>query len=88
MMNLITTTELRTRTSELVNFLLAGESVNLIHRSKIIGEITPAKEKGKKFNAKEFQKIVDRLNLQRLSYKQRERNYRTHLLKKYGKGLS
>ena len=40
-MNLITTTELRTRTSELIKALLAGESVDLIHRSQILGEIKP-----------------------------------------------
>lgn len=45
----ITTTQLRTKTTWLVKTLLHGKSVYLIHRSKVIGLITPlAKAKIKK----------------------------------------
>jgi len=40
-MNYITTTELRTKSSNLVESLLKGEEINLIHRSKVIGAIVP-----------------------------------------------
>ncbi|OGM77184.1 hypothetical protein A2188_01435 [Candidatus Woesebacteria bacterium RIFOXYA1_FULL_43_9] len=41
-MNLITTTELRTKTTNLIAMLLAGKEVNLIHRSQIIGVMIPS----------------------------------------------
>lgn len=86
-MNLITTTELRTKTPKLVNLLLAGEEIGLIHRSKMIGTIKPEHE-GKPFNAKAFSKLTESLNLPILSYQQRETNYRKHIIEKYGKGIS
>ena len=46
-MQYITTTELRTKTSELVKILKMGHSVLLIHRSKIIAEIIPIKDQSK-----------------------------------------
>lgn len=42
-MQYITTTELRTKTPELIETLSRGQSVILIHRSKVIGEFKPAK---------------------------------------------
>ena len=87
-MNYITTTELRTKSTELVNALLLGNSVTLIHRSKVIGKIQPEKNETKVFNAKRFLKIVKKLNLPKLTPKEMERNYQEHMQKKYGKGLS
>lgn len=86
-MNLITTTELRTQTPRLVNLLLAGEEVGIIHRSRMIGTIKPKSEE-KPFDAKTFSKLAEALDLPHLSYKERERNYRKHMIEKYGKGIS
>lgn len=87
-MNYLTTTQLRTKSSALIDMLLAGESVELIHRSKIIGEIMPKKPEGKIFNAKRMLKLAEKMNLPKLSYEERERRYRRHLEKKYGKSIS
>ena len=85
-MNYITTTDLRTKSSELIETLKKGASVSLIHRSKIIGEIKP-KYEAKPFDAKKFKKLTDKLNLPKTSYAQREKIYRKHLMEKYGKDL-
>jgi len=87
-MQLITTTELRTRSKELISALLAGESVELIHRSKIIGEVRPKKKEIKVFNANRIKKIVERMNFEPLSYSEIEKKYRKHIMDKYGKSIS
>lgn len=89
-MQYITTTELRTQSSDLVEILKRGGSVSLIHRSKIIGEIKPREESKAltKENINELKKLAKGLNLPKTSYKQREKVYRKHLMKKYGKDLS
>ena len=87
-MDYITTTNLRTQSSKLVNELKKGNSVSLIHRSKIVGVIKPAYPEGKPFSVEKFKKLVERLNLPKTTYKEREKIYRAHLEKKYGKGLS
>lgn len=84
-MNLITSTELRTKTPQVIDILLAGGSVDLIHRSRIVGEIRPKKSEGKVFNAKRFLKIIERLNLPHLSYAEREKKYREAMERKHGK---
>lgn len=86
-MDTITTTNLRTQSSALVNTLKKGGVVSLIHRSKVIGEIKP-KKAAKPFNANTFKKLVTNLNLPKTTYKQREKIYRKHLMKKYGKNIS
>ena len=40
-MQYITTTQLRTESKELVKVLQEGRSVDLIHRSRVVGEIKP-----------------------------------------------
>lgn len=87
-MNYITTTQLRTKTPELINTLLSGGSVNLIHRSQIVGEIVPKKSEPKIFDAARFEKIVKKLNFKPLTRQEAENNYRNHIMKKYGQGLS
>lgn len=86
-MQYITTTQLRTKSSELVDLLLAGGGVNLIHRSKIIGEIKP-KISGKFFNAKRMAEIVKKLNLKPLNPNEIEERYRDYMMKRHGKGVS
>lgn len=89
-MNYITTTQLRTKSRELVSVLSKGDSVSLIHRSQIIGEIKPKKETKPltKKDIKELKKLAGALNLPKTSYKQREKIYREHLMEKYGQDLS
>ncbi len=87
-MNYITTTELRTKSSSLVRSLFAGESIQLMHRSRIIGEIRPKRTEGKPFNAKRVMELAAKIDYPKLSYKQREKIYRKHLEEKYGKHIS
>lgn len=90
-MQVITTTQLRTKSKELVRTLKEGHSVNLIHRSQIVGEIKPTIKEPRpltKEDIAQISKIAQKLNLPELSYKQREQNYRKHLSRKYGQGLS
>lgn len=86
-MNYISTTELRTKSSELIHSLQKGMEVSLIHRSKIVGVIKPA-QKSKKFDVKAFKKAIKGLNLPKTTYAEREKLYRKHLMEKYGKGIS
>lgn len=89
-MNYITTTDLRTKSSQLVADLKRGAKISLIHRSRIIGEIKPKNEPRAltKSDIVRLKKLAIELNLPKLSYKQREKIYRKHLIRKYGKGLS
>jgi len=86
-MQTISTTQLRTKSKDLVITLLAGNSVDLIHRSKVIGIVKPKKEKIKLFDAKKIEEITKKMNLPKLTYEEREKRYREHLMKKYGQGL-
>lgn len=87
-MEYITTTGLRTKTSELISALKKGTSVSLIHRSKVVGIVKPIVEAPKTFNAARFKRLVEALNLPQTTHAERERIYRAHLMKKYGKGIS
>ncbi len=89
-MNYITATSLRTKSRELIETLKQGESVSLIYRSKVVAEITPKKESKPltKTDIKKLQKLAEEFNLPKLSYKERERRYRKHLMEKYGQSLS
>lgn len=87
-MQVITTTELRTKSKELIKTLQEGRTVELIHRSKVVGEIKPKIYDPKPFDPDKVAEIVKKLNLPKLSYKEREKRYRKHLMEKYGKGLS
>lgn len=89
-MQYITTTQLRTKSSQLVATLKKGGSVSLIHHSKVIGEIKPKIEAEAltKEAVKELKKLAEQLNLPKTSYKEREISYRKQLTEKYGQGLS
>lgn len=89
-MDYITTTELRTKATQLVKSLKKGGSVSLIHRSKVIGKIQPvqmAKPLTKEAIMK-LKELAKELNLPRLSYKERAKRYRKYLQVKYGQSLS
>lgn len=85
---MITTTDLRTKVPLLLQALTRGESMELIHRSKVVGEIKPKMRIPKPFEPDRFIEAVSKLNLPKLTNKQLESNYRKHIMKKYGKGLS
>lgn len=87
MQSYITTTDLRTKSSKLVEILRGGQSISLIHRSKVIGKIEPFQEKTILFNAQTFEQLAEKLNLPKTTYAQREKRYKAHLMKKYGKNL-
>lgn len=87
-MDYITTTKLRTKSSELIDTLKKGGKVTLIHRSKVVGIIKPAVPEGKPFDAEKLKKLSERLNLPKMSYEERAKRYSVHIEKKYGKGLS
>jgi antitoxin (DNA-binding transcriptional repressor) of toxin-antitoxin stability system len=89
-MQYITTTQLRTMSSELIEALKRGDIVSLIHRSKVVGSIKPS-AKLKIFTKEsmlKLKKLAEELNLPKLSYEEREKRYRKHLMEKYGKNLS
>lgn len=83
-MQTITTTELRTKSKELVEVLQAGQSVDLIHRSKIVGEIKPKMYDPKPFDSDRFIKVINRLNFPKLTLRQIEARYRAAMMKKHG----
>jgi hypothetical protein len=87
-MQFITTTELRTKSKELIKLLQEGRSVDLIHRSKVVGEIKPKIQDPKPFNPERFAKIVDKLNFPPLTLRQIETRYRKAMKKKHGQNLS
>lgn len=89
-MDYITFTQLRTQAKELAKALEQGKTVSLIHRSKIIGVIKPESEVKvlQKTDIEEIKQLANKLNLPKMSYSQRDRAYRKHLLEKYGKGIS
>ncbi|MCL4390262.1 MAG: hypothetical protein M1484_02530 [Patescibacteria group bacterium] len=87
-MQYITTTQLRTMTTDLIASLAAGESVELVHRSKIVGEIKPKKLDPRPFDPNEFFRIMKGSKLKKYTTAQMERNYREHIMKKYGQGFS
>lgn len=90
-MQYITTTQLRTKSSDLVKNLLYGKSVNLVHRSKVIGKISPEVDlktlTGK--DIKEMKMLVRKAKPKRLVPRsQREKVYRERLTKEYGPNIS
>ena len=90
-MDYITTTELRTRSSELVRALKAGKSIKLIHRSQVVGKIEPKQndEPGPltREDIEKLKKLATKMNLPSYTFRERERRYRANLEKKYGKGI-
>mgnify|MGYP001615012249 CR=1 FL=1 len=88
-MTYITTTNLRTQSSQLIAHLKKGDAVSLIHRSKIVGVIQPIQDDlAKPFNDEQFDRLVRGFNLPKSTPAQRQQRYTSHLLKKYGQGIS
>lgn len=87
-MDVITSTELRTKTPQVIQTLLHGGVINIVHRSKIVGEIRPKFSQEKVLSARTLQRKIDALALPRLTHKEIDRRYRAAMMKKHGKGLS
>lgn len=90
-MEYITTTQLRTKSSQLISDLRKGKKVSLVHRSQVVGEITPTSSIEEKviFDVEKFKEAMKALRPKKLiPRKDREKIYRKHLMEKYGKGLS
>lgn len=83
-MQYITTTELRTKSKKLVELLREGKSVELVHRSRVVGEIKPKIYDPKPFDPDKFAKIVKKLNFPSLTPRQIEARYRAAMMKKHG----
>lgn len=87
-MNYITTTDLRTKSSDLISTLRKGQSISLIHRSSIVGKIIPiSREDAKIISGKQLADKIQLLDLPKLSLEEIDRRYRSAMMKKYGKGL-
>ncbi len=89
-MDYITTTDLRTKSSLLIKTLKKGTKVSLVHRSKVVGVISPKEETitFTKESIKKLKELAKKQKLPDLSYEERDRIYRKQLEKKYGKGIS
>ena len=89
-MDYISTTDLRNKTSKLKDSLKSGESVYLIHRSKVIGVVEPYNSNDNIFSVSQLLRLRKVLpsSKKHYSYKQREDIYSKHLRAKYGKSIS
>lgn len=89
-MDLITTTDLRTKTSFVVKKLLKGEESGLIHRSRFIGVITPQKEEqSKPINPKKLAAVLKKLEpKKKMTYKQLMKNYEHYMMYRHGPNFS
>lgn len=88
-MDTISTTQLRTQSTNLVHTLQQGQKVSLIHRSKKVGLIMPASDDttsaAKTVDAQRLQATLQNITPKKqLTDEQRAENYRTHLIQKYG----
>lgn len=86
-MEAITFTQLRTEPKKLKKALDEGKTVELIHRSRVVGEIRPKIFDPKPFNPDKFFKALRKLNLKPISVREARRRYRKHLMEKYGKSV-
>lgn len=88
-MQSISITDFGNKSSQLKKALEKGESVNVIHGSKVIGKIHPPIPDPKPFDPEKFREAIKKLKPKKLIPRsQRESIYRKHLMEKYGKGLS
>ncbi len=89
-MDYITTTDLRTKSSQLIDALEKGMEVSLIHRSQLVAIIKPKSKMKplKNTDIVELKELAKSANLPKMSYDDRKRAYTEHLLKKYGKDIS
>ncbi len=84
-MNYITSTQLRSQVPRLIKTLSKGEKINLIHRSRIVGQIIPSLTTSpqRKFNPRIFLESIKSLNLKKLSSAEVKKRYQQALQKRY-----
>lgn len=89
-MNYLTTTQLRTKSSVLVDMLLAGDAIDLIHRSRVVGAIVPkTTEKEKVIDPKKFAATLKSLEPSRkIPTKQLMKRYEHYMMYRHGPALS
>lgn len=88
-MEYVTTTGLRTQSPQVVRLLRKGESISLIHRSEIIGTISPDAMSAPVATPEKLTAFFTALRPKTLVPKVRRMSvYRDRLLKKYGKNIS
>ncbi|MEK7079201.1 MAG: hypothetical protein AAB929_03970 [Patescibacteria group bacterium] len=86
-MEYMTTTNLRTKTTQLVSVLKKNNRISLIHRSKIVAIIQPVQTSSKPFDVHLFAHYLKEIKFVPTSHKRRKIIYQTHLNKKYGKNI-
>jgi antitoxin (DNA-binding transcriptional repressor) of toxin-antitoxin stability system len=86
-MNIITTTQLRTQTSQLIRTLAAGKDVTLIHRSKIVGKITAPPTFKKNITTQTLSDRIKSLHLKSTTPQSRDSKYREQIEEKYGQNI-
>jgi len=86
-MQAISFTQLRTEPRKLKRLLEEGKSIDLIHRSKVVGEIKPKVFDPEPFDPEKFAKVVKKLNLPKLSGREIERRYRKVMMEKHGQTI-
>ena len=84
--NFITTTQLREQSTRVVQTLVSGQDLTLIHRSKMIGVIKPVPKPEKIItDLVKFQKTLEALKPKKIiSRYKRDVLYRKYLKEKYG----
>jgi hypothetical protein len=88
-MQFITSTELRTKSTELIDVLASGKKVSLLHRSRLVGVIEPVKSQpAKAFDASVVRKKLSKISKSKITAEEIERRYHNYLVQRYGKHLS
>ena len=85
----MTTTNLRTQSPLLVRLLSQGSSVSLVHRSKIVGVVSPVSGEPEPVTETALSSFLHRFRtLPLIPVARREQVYRHNLEKKYGQSIS
>lgn len=95
-MKYLSTTELRTKSTELVRDLRSGNSVSLIYRSEVVGLISPAQSESEKVknNFSALEEFIKRareeggIKKQKNRLEDQKKIYESHLQQKYGQNIS
>jgi antitoxin (DNA-binding transcriptional repressor) of toxin-antitoxin stability system len=88
-MQYITTTELRTQSAQLVKQLNKGNKIVLMHRSRVIGFISPETKIASPIKPEELKSVLKNIRPKKLiPESKREIVYKANLLSKYGKDIS
>lgn len=88
-MKYLSITDLRKKSSILKDASKKGETIYIVHRSKIIGIFEPYVDQPKVATRENLDAFFDAFPIEKhISYEKRRSIYRKHLLKKYGKDLS